>query len=429
MTETRDKIFEINNKIWYTATATVTPYATDVFGANIVSNEWNEATGEGVITFDGNITAIGDYAFMQCMKLTSATIPDSVTTIGKNAFEGCSSLTSITIPDSVTKIEYAAFAYCTGELIINSKIVETDYIGFSYEEGVGQIIHYPSYNSWLKYSRFTKLSIGDNIERVGNYVFYACNTIEEIILSNSITSIGTRAFEGCSPNQIIIPLNVKSIEERAFADSRAENITISNGVISIGNEAFTGASISNITIPGSVVKIEGNPFSSCTNLSEFNGKFASEDKLCLILDKKLHSFAIGKNVTEYTIPSLVTNVGKTAFAHGEILKCITIPDSVTSIEEYAFYGCEKLTNVFVGRNVSHIGKYAFNNIGTNTPNPTIISIYIQSIVPPMIDGKILSLYSWDETNIYVPLEVEELYKTSDWWDDYADYIIGYNFSE
>lgn len=76
-------------KIYYTATQKVTPNATNVFGANIVSNEWNEMSGEGIITFDDEITSIGLRAFQNCTSLTNITIPNNVNDIGTWAFMGC----------------------------------------------------------------------------------------------------------------------------------------------------------------------------------------------------------------------------------------------------------------------------------------------------------------------------------------------------
>ena len=101
-----------HNQIWYTATEKITPSAPNVFGSNIVSNVWNETTGEGVITFDGEVTSIGEVAFRYCKSLVSITIPDGVTSIGNYAFIACTSLANITIPDSVTSIGDEAFSYC-----------------------------------------------------------------------------------------------------------------------------------------------------------------------------------------------------------------------------------------------------------------------------------------------------------------------------
>jgi hypothetical protein len=104
---------QTSNEIWYTSNDgnIVTPYNTNVFGANIISNTYEN--GKGIIIFDGPVTSIGGFAFADCTSLTSITIPNSVTSIGLNAFQGCTSLTSVTIPNSVTLIGDNAFQGCT----------------------------------------------------------------------------------------------------------------------------------------------------------------------------------------------------------------------------------------------------------------------------------------------------------------------------
>jgi hypothetical protein len=102
-----------NNEIWYTSSDenVVTPYSTSVFGANIVSNTYEN--DRGVITFDNSITSIGGRAFSNCTSLVSITIPESVTNIGRYAFEDCSSLTSVNIPNSVSSIGSSVFHNCS----------------------------------------------------------------------------------------------------------------------------------------------------------------------------------------------------------------------------------------------------------------------------------------------------------------------------
>ena len=84
-----------------------------IFGASSSSN--NSAyvpTSLNTVVITGG-TSIGSYAFENCSRLTSVTIPNSVTSISDGAFYNCDSLTSIVIPYSVTSIGNGAFNGCT----------------------------------------------------------------------------------------------------------------------------------------------------------------------------------------------------------------------------------------------------------------------------------------------------------------------------
>jgi hypothetical protein len=62
-------------------------------------------------TYKSVANAIGNSAFIDCLKLTSITLPKGISKIESNAFAR-SGLTGIVIPNSVTTIEGDAFAYC-----------------------------------------------------------------------------------------------------------------------------------------------------------------------------------------------------------------------------------------------------------------------------------------------------------------------------
>ena len=64
------------------------------------------------------ITTVGEYAFKQCIRLTSVDIPTGVTSIDNQAFYRCSGLTSVDIPTGVTSIGDYAFGYCSSLLSI-----------------------------------------------------------------------------------------------------------------------------------------------------------------------------------------------------------------------------------------------------------------------------------------------------------------------
>jgi len=118
-----------NNKIYYTTTDgnVITPYSKS-FGATITSNVYEN--GNGVITFDGNVTKIS--SFKDCTTLLTITIPESVTNIGGYSFDGCVNLKDINMPNGLTTIGEGAFLECTSlsEISIPSSVNTIKYDAF-----------------------------------------------------------------------------------------------------------------------------------------------------------------------------------------------------------------------------------------------------------------------------------------------------------
>ena len=157
----RSMLLSEGGVIYYTSSdgKIVTPDETDVFGANITNNVYTN--GQGIISFDGPITTIGNYAFYNCRSLTSVNIPDSVTSIGNHAFGYCRSLTSITIPDSVTKIEDYAFRYCASLTSVYCKATTPPALGGTLvfaSNGSGRKIYVPtgSVNAYRRASNWNE---------------------------------------------------------------------------------------------------------------------------------------------------------------------------------------------------------------------------------------------------------------------------------
>ena len=277
---------------------------------NIGRDAFSFCSGLTSVTIPNSVTNIGMDAFSGCSGLTSITIPGSVTSIGASAFSGCSGLTSVTIPDSVTKIVGSAFSGCSG---LTSITVANNNKKYDSRDNCNAIIGTDT-NTLIDGCK--KTVIPDSVTSIGTSAFSGCSGLTGIIIPNSVTSIGSSAFSGCSG---------------------LTSVSIPDSVTIIGMYAFSGcSSLTNITIPDSVTNIGMDAFSGCSGLKTA-GPIGSD---C--------NFEFGWTLT---IPSY-------AFYGCRSLTGITIPNSVTSIGRYAFYGCSGLTSIDIKGDNCSIYDYA-----------------------------------------------------------------------
>ena len=338
-----------------------------------------------VITIDFGVTSIGDYAFNLCTSLTSVTIPNSVTSIGYEAFDYCESLTSITIPNSVTSIGRSAFDNCTSLTSITIPNSVTSIGG----------------DAFYGCTSLTSITIPNSVTSIGGDAFYGCTSLTSVTIGNSVTSIGGNPFSGCK-SLLSIEVsdnnkNYSSFDGILFNKNKSELIAypagktdseyaIPNSVTSIGSYAFYGCtSLTSVEIPDGVTSIDWHAFSNCTNLTSIIipnsvtsvGSYAFE--YCTSLTsitipdsvksignwafdhcKSLTSVTIGNSVTSVTIGNSVTSIGSYAFNACTSLTSVTIGNCLTSIDERVFNYCTSLTSVTIGNCVTSIGERVFN---------------------------------------------------------------------
>jgi len=411
-----------NNEIWYTSTddAVVEPYVTDAFGANIVSNTYEN--GQGVITFDNEVTRIGEQAFYNCATLTSISIPSTISEMNKNAFSGCKNLKRVDISD--------LSAWCR--------------IAFKYSTASSPL--YNSADLYLNGELLTDLVIPSDITVLNFGAFYGCTSLESVTIPSHVTSIGKSAFCKCtSLTDVTIDYGVVTLGDSVFANcSGLTEITIPQSVTKIGANTFSSTSLTSVTIPNSVSSIGEGAFSRCASLEKFYGRFASADNCCLIVDGVFHTFAAGCGKTEYTIPAGITAIGGRAFYYCQLLTSVTIPDSVTSIENYAFYWCTSLTDITIPDSVTSIGNSAFQSCKSLTditiPDSvtsignyafsgcsSLTNIYCKPTTPPTAVASSSNYWRAFNSNasgrkIYVPSVSVGVYRAAQYWSDYADVI-------
>lgn len=218
-------------KIYYTSTdgAIITPYNTTGFGANIVSNTYEN--GQGVITFDGKVSQLGEKSFYQCTTLATISVPDGVKSIGYQSFYGCKNLKSFEVPEGVTEIQGSTFDGC---------------------------------------SAMTTISLPSTLTSIGNRAFSVCSSLQSITIPKGVTSIGQSAFNYCTGlTEFEIPYGVESIASATFNFCKGlKSVHIPESVTAIGYEAFYGCEgLESITLPASLTSIEFQAFYRCLYLA------------------------------------------------------------------------------------------------------------------------------------------------------------------
>ena len=180
---------------------------------------------------------------------------------------------------------------------------------------------------------------GSVCESIGYGALGLCTTLTNLIIPNSVTSIGDCAFVWCtSLTSVTIPNSVTSIGDSAFEGcSSLKSVTIGNGLTSIGGAAFEDcSSLTSINIPNTITSIGNSVFDGCVSLTynEYdNAYYLGNDTNPYVLLVK----AKDKSITSCLVNANAKFIYTFAFSGCSSLTSITIPNSVTSIGASAFY--------------------------------------------------------------------------------------------
>ena len=171
-----------------------------------------------------------------------------------------------------------------------------------------------------------RIRIPDSVTSMGEGVFYSCEVLESVELSNAVEVLPKGAFMKCkSLTSIVIPEGVTRISMSVFAGCSALTaITYPSTLVKIDPTAFTIGRITDIYI---------NSLEMWLALAD-SGTVMSASSITLYLN--------GEVLEHVDIPDSVTSIRSGAFLNMTSIKSVKIPSSVTEIGKKAFSGCSAL---------------------------------------------------------------------------------------
>lgn len=222
------------------------------------------------------VTGISKSAFYMCDKLTSVIIPDSITEIGVNAFARCANLVRAELPSGLKKLEKGAFSNClslteiripkTTEIIAENPIYGSKSIK-SIEVEDGNEVYESTGNCIIRRSdRQLVLAASESvmpqdIKSIGDYAF-AHSDIEKAEIPKGVESIGKYAFDACSKlTELYLPDGVKTIGASAFQGCSALTYAaLPRSVEFVGTGAFWLVGGLSVVLPKEVKTVKANAF-------------------------------------------------------------------------------------------------------------------------------------------------------------------------
>ena len=152
------------------------------------------------------VIGIREYAFSN-NSITSVEIPETVEYIEYYAFFGCTNLTTLNIPEGVQYISYYTFDGCYNLIQTENGVSYVDKWIIDCDDGLQSVV------------------LRNDTVGIADMAFDFCN-IENIDIPESVTHIGSLAFESCQNlTSITIPENVKYLGNNAFLQSGIESVT------------------------------------------------------------------------------------------------------------------------------------------------------------------------------------------------------------
>ena len=163
---------------------------------------------------------------------------------------------------------------------------------------------------FMKHNELKSIVIPDTVTAICDSTFESCKNLETVQLSSNLQLIGEYAFDNCyALKNITIPDTVTGIGDLAFGGAAITQVTIPSGLTELTG-AFATSRLEEITIPGNVKTIDERAFEDMSALK----KVTIEEGVETIGELAFDNAPV---LTEVVLPASVTSIGENAFLNDD----------------------------------------------------------------------------------------------------------------
>ena len=317
------------------------------------------------VEFGENLTSIGTEAFYQCESLAEINFAEQsvLDTIGDVAFGGCKAVKEVVLPDTVRVLGAYAFVGCYS--------LESVYVSASLEE-MGNY-------AFSANGKLAKVTFGNGAKVIGDYAFftpvddgnlskgfYYNTSLKEVVIPDSIESVGQFAFAGNTVIKMMTLKGVKEIGDYAFHYATAlHTVTVTSALERVGAGAFIGSSLRKMELKDvkyieeqaflgtdigygssklsldNVVEIGMGAFYNCANLP-----YTIEMPVVVSIGDMAFYTQSTSKINSVNLGTKLVSLGGAVFVNSS-LSTITLPATLKEIGAPAFAACMGLREIKV----------------------------------------------------------------------------------
>lgn len=229
---------------------------------------------------------------------------------------------------------------------------------------------------------------GKAVTAISDSAFMGCTAFTDLVIPDSIRSIGTGAFLGSTIKSVTLPRNLETFGENVFADcSLMTSVTIPKGLTQIPDYTFLRCGyLTDLTLPDTIETIGDGAFYECSSLTVFDvpaslksvgelafgewfsikeintdgcANFVCDGGILYNSDKSAVYRAVTTLAGDINVPEKVTTIKSGAFSACDKIEHLFLPSSLAVIETGAFSYCPSIKSIDFSEGLTSIGEGAF----------------------------------------------------------------------